>query len=115
MATQIESACEALLEPERLYAWGGLHADRSVPPAAAGAYAWYFKAIPNGVPTRECHRTRRLPLLYVGISPGRPGSKSNLRSWIRYHFGGNASGSTLRISIGCLCKRRAERLPPVRS
>ncbi len=63
MATRIERACEALLRPERLYALGELQADRSLPPAAAGAYAWYFKAIPNGVPPRGCHRTRRLPLL----------------------------------------------------
>lgn len=102
MATRIENACEALLEPEHLYAWGELRDDKSLPPAAAGAYAWYFKAIPDGVPTRGCHRSRRLPLLYVGISPGRPGSKSHLRSRIRYHFRGNASGSTLRTSLGCL-------------
>jgi hypothetical protein len=49
-----------------------------------------------------------MTLLYVGISPkappkagGRP-SKQNLRTRIRTHYRGNASGSTLRLSLGCL-------------
>lgn len=44
----------------------------------------------------------------MGISPerpptnGRPPSRANLRSRIRYHFTGNAEGSTLRLTLGCL-------------
>ncbi|WP_433266244.1 GIY-YIG nuclease family protein [Actinosynnema sp. CS-041913] len=46
-------------------------------------------------------------LLYVGIAPkappangGRP-SRQGLRSRVRYHFSGNAAGSTLRLTLGC--------------
>lgn len=44
----------------------------------------------------------------MGISPkrpptnGRPPSRENLQSRIRYHFRGNAEGSTLRLTLGCL-------------
>jgi hypothetical protein len=47
-------------------------------------------------------------LLYVGISPkapptnGRPASRQNLRTRLRYHMRGNAEGSTLRLTLGCL-------------
>jgi hypothetical protein len=49
-----------------------------------------------------------MALLYVGISPkepprnGRPGSRQTLASRIRYHFRGNAEGSTLRLTFGCM-------------
>jgi hypothetical protein len=48
-----------------------------------------------------------MPLLYIGISPRRPtadgrASKQTLRSRLRGHLAGNASGSTLRLSLGCL-------------
>jgi hypothetical protein len=44
-------------------------------------------------------------LLYVGIAPRRIStrtSRQNLRKRIRYHFRGNAYGSTLRLTLGCL-------------
>lgn len=47
-------------------------------------------------------------LLYVGISPsapptnGKPPSRQSLRTRLRYHYRGNAEGSTLRITLGCL-------------
>jgi hypothetical protein len=41
-------------------------------------------------------------LLYIGIAPSRLGGSETLRSRIRYHFGGNAEGSTLRLTLGCL-------------
>jgi hypothetical protein len=44
----------------------------------------------------------RRRLLYVGISPSRAGRHETLRSRIRYHFRGNAEGSTLRLTLGCL-------------
>ena len=53
-----------------------------------------------------------LPLLYVGISPkappigGGPASTQNLYKRIRYHYTGNAEGSTLRLTLGCLLERR---------
>jgi hypothetical protein len=37
---------------------------------------------------------------------GRPASKQTLRSRIRYHYRGNAAGSTLRLSLGCLLAER---------
>src|SRR5690606_12276342 len=33
---------------------------------------------------------------------GRPPSKQTMRSRVSYHYRGNASGSTLRLSLGCL-------------
>ena len=47
-------------------------------------------------------------MLYVGISPrrsplnGAPASRQNLRKRVRYHLRGNAEGSTLRLTLGCL-------------
>ena len=63
--------------------------------------------------TRQNHMLRctsvfsGLTLLYVGISPKPPSSvgtpsRQTLRRRLRYHFRGNAEGSTLRLSLGCL-------------
>ncbi|MGW5126854.1 GIY-YIG nuclease family protein [Streptomyces sp. NPDC004069] len=44
-------------------------------------------------------------LLYVGIAPRHMANRTstqNLRKRARYHFRGNAYGSTLRLTIGCL-------------
>jgi hypothetical protein len=76
-------------------------------PALAGVYAWFFSGWPQGIPTDGLVRSAGLALLYVGISPKRPGlvgnpSRQTLRSRLRYHFQGNAEGSTLRLSLGCL-------------
>jgi GIY-YIG catalytic domain-containing protein len=76
---------------------------RSCPvPAKAGVYACYFKEIPDKVPIKDCIRFGHLTLLYVGVSPARENSKQNLRTRIRSHYSGNASGSTLRLTLGCL-------------
>jgi hypothetical protein len=41
--------------------------------------------------------------MYVGIAPRRAaGSKATLRSRLRNHYRGNAEGSTLRLTLGCL-------------
>ena len=60
--------------------------------------------MPPGVPVDGCHEFHGSRLLYVGIAPSRPGGKSkqNLGKRVRQHFRGNASGSTLRLSLGCL-------------
>lgn len=77
-------------------------------PAAPGVYAWWFDAIPALVPIDGCLRRNGLTLLYVGISPkrpptnGRPPSRQTVRSRVRYHFRGNAEGSTLRLTLGVL-------------
>src|SRR5262245_55522729 len=64
--------------------------------------------IPSGVPTGDCLTVNGVTLLYVGIAPkaspsggGKPSSQS-LWHRIRYHYRGNAEGSTLRLTLGCL-------------
>ncbi len=73
-----------------------------------GALHWYFRDIPPLVPINGCVQVDGLTLLYVGISPkappknGKPPSKQTLWNRIRNHMRGNASGSTLRLTLGCL-------------
>lgn len=80
----------------------------SAVPAVAGVYGWWFDEVPGGVPVDGCVRRDRWTLLYVGISPkrppvnGRPPSRQTARDRIRYHFRGNAEGSTLRLTLGVL-------------
>lgn len=77
-------------------------------PEQAGVYAWFFRTIPPGVDITGCYTVGGWTLLYVGISPkepptnGRAPSRSTLRKRLRTHFGGNAAGSTLRKTLGCL-------------
>lgn len=77
-------------------------------PAAPGVYAWYFAHVPPGVDATGCRTVEGLTLLYLGISPkerptnGRAPSRSTLRQRLRTHYAGNASGSTLRKTLGCL-------------
>lgn len=70
-------------------------------PAVHGLYAWYLMELPNA-PLRESQFAAPFRLAYVGIAPGRPGSRATLRSRIRQHLRGNASSSTLRLTLGCL-------------
>jgi len=71
-------------------------------------YAWYFRSSLLGIPTDGCVTLGDSALLYVGISPSAPPqngklpSKQNLFQRIRYHYRGNAEGSTLRLTLGCL-------------
>lgn len=77
-------------------------------PASSGVYGWWFDQIPTDVPADGCVRREAWTLMYVGISPkatprnGAVASSQTLRSRIRYHFRGNAEGSTLRLSLGVL-------------
>src|SRR5262249_42213112 len=77
-------------------------------PRVPGVYAWYFRDIPGEIPTQECVQLDGLTLLYIGISPtappknGKPVSKQSLFHRVRYYYQGNAEGSTLRLSLGCL-------------
>ncbi len=67
-------------------------------PAVAGVYGWHFERAPH--PDLPAGR-----LLYVGIAPrymANRTSTQNLRKRVRYHFRGNAAGSTLRLTLGCL-------------
>jgi hypothetical protein len=98
----------SLLKPSRLWARSEVLTRPCPVPREAGVYAWYFRRIPNGVPTSGCHTFENLTLLYAGISPrhppanGAPPSKQSLLHRVRYHFRGNAEGSTLRLTLGCL-------------
>jgi hypothetical protein len=71
-------------------------------------YAWFFKEIPPRVPTNGCITRDGLTLLYIGISPSKPPgnivtlNSRNLRKRIKDHYLGNAEGSTLRLTLGCL-------------
>jgi hypothetical protein len=55
-----------------------------------------------------CGTPVRVDHTYVGISPkppptnGAPLSRQQLRSRLRQHYAGNAAGSTLRLTLGCL-------------
>jgi hypothetical protein len=97
-----------LLYPGRIWSRTECLTRPSPVPAVPGVYAWYFRAVPADVPAEGCHRYGDLTLLYVGISPRRPpengaqASRQNLRKRIRYHYRGNAEGSTLRLTLGCL-------------
>lgn len=77
-------------------------------PAAPGVYAWFFQDIPPGVAVDGCVIHQDRTLLYIGISPskppasGKPASRNNLRIRLRQHYAGNAEGSTLRLTLGCL-------------
>ncbi len=77
-------------------------------PGGPGVYGWWFDRVPAGVPVEGCLVRENRTLLYVGISPkappsnGRPPSKQTVRSRVRYHYTGNAEGSTLRLTLGVL-------------
>ena len=77
-------------------------------PEEPGVYGWWFRRIPRAIDVSGCRHRDRLTLLYGGISPnrpptnGRPPSRQTLRTRIRYHYHGNAEGSTLRKTLGVL-------------
>jgi hypothetical protein len=78
-------------------------------PAVSGVYGWFFREVPPSV--EGCITQNDSTLLYVGIAPHPPSktgkvSSSTLRSRIRQHYRGNASGSTLRLTLGCLLAER---------
>jgi hypothetical protein len=98
----------ALVNPFELFSREEVLAKKCPVPAKSGVYGWYFADIPPHVPVDNCIKYKKRFLLYVGISPGRPPrntdrpSRQNLRKRIRYHYRGNARGSTLRLTLGCL-------------
>jgi hypothetical protein len=79
-------------------------------PKGPGLYGWFFQQTPPGVPLQNCLFRDGMPLLYIGIAPKAPWmsgtiqkeSTQSLRHRIRYHYRGNAEGSTLRLTLGCL-------------
>ena len=96
-----------LLHPTKLYTRNEVLKNPSPVPKESGVYAWFFNEIPPNVPIDECQMSDGKTLLYVGISPkqtSRQGKPSTQTIWhrIRYHYRGNAEGSTLRLKLGCL-------------
>ncbi|MDH6288091.1 GIY-YIG nuclease family protein [Rhodococcus opacus] len=77
-------------------------------PATAGVYGWWFRKLPAEIDTSGCAKRDGLTLLYTGISPNKPPnngkapSTQNIRKRIKTHYTGNAAGSTLRLTLGCL-------------
>lgn len=84
----------AALEPQDA---GGL-------PAKPGFYAWWVgRETIVGVPHDPHSTVPELGLLYVGISPKRPGSKGLIRSRvIDHHVRGNTASSTFRFALASL-------------
>ena len=102
------SVAEDVLSPKKLWSRAEVVGSRPSPvPKTAGLYAWYFKQVPGTIDTRGCHVSNGMPMLYVGIAPKKPyadgrRSKTTLHQRVRYHYTGNAEGSTLRLTLGCL-------------
>lgn len=91
----------------RSWACAELFVGADAPPARAGLYGWWFDAVPGAVPVGGCLREGPWVLQYAGIAPsapraGRAPSRATLRSRLRQHVAGNAEGSTLRLTLGCL-------------
>lgn len=99
---------EQWLQPARLWSRMEILTRPCPLPRAPGAYAWYFELGSLPVPEDNCHVFDGRVLLYVGISPkppsanGAPPSKQTVAHRLRYHYRGNAAGSTLRLTLGCL-------------
>jgi hypothetical protein len=99
---------QRLLHPEHLYTASEVLSPSQVLPNSPGVYAWYFDAPVPLIDVTDCHRVDGRVLLYVGISPkapprnGKPPSRSTLKKRIKTHYRGNAEGSTLRRTLGCL-------------
>jgi hypothetical protein len=99
-----------LLLPDRLYSRDEVLGPACPVPRAAGVYAWFFRQVPDVVPTEGCLTHEGMTLLYVGISPdkqGKPKSSQTLRHRVRYHYQGNAEGSTLRRTLGVLLAKES--------
>ncbi|CAM2778236.1 RES domain-containing protein [Prescottella defluvii] len=81
-------------------------------PASPGVYGWWFRELPADIDTSSCAKKDGLTLLYTGISPsappanGKAPSTQDIRKRIRTHYTGNAEGSTLRKTLGCLLSDR---------
>lgn len=103
---------QAILRPPRLVTTAEILTRPSPVPKVPGVYGWYFDEIPPGVPTEGCHTVSAWTLLYVGIAPkpplksGEAASRTHLYQRVRYHLMGNAEGSMLRLTLGCLLGER---------
>lgn len=114
MKDEMAGIVENLRCPEKVWSRSEVLSSPCPVPKEPGIYAWYFKRIPEIIPTKNCVAINDLTLLYVGISPKRPPqngkqpSRQRLFHRIKNHFKGNASGSTLRLTLGCLLSNDLE-------
>lgn len=78
----------------------------TAPARASGFYAWWQRpgALP-GVPGTP-HPTAPLELLYVGVAPDSPTSKSNLRKRLANHHRSAIGSSTFRLDLAALLFER---------
>lgn len=107
----MEQIIDELVRPSKVYSRAEALPWDSPIPRSPGVYAWFFREIPPNVPSEKCIEYYDLHLLYVGISPKKPQrmgkpSKQNLRLRIKNHYQGNAEGSTLRLTLGCLLSEK---------
>lgn len=108
MVTNLPTDVLKFLSPMRL--WNRDEAlSRSSPiPAVPGVYGWWFNRLPTAFDVSNCRQFDGFTLLYTGISPKRPPrngrapSRGQLHQRIVTHYAGNAEGSTLRKTLGCL-------------
>jgi hypothetical protein len=103
-----DAEARAFIDPARVWSRREILARPSPVPDAGGVYGWWFRRLPPLVDGGGCCHHEGLALLYVGISPRRPprngripGSQG-LRRRLETHYAGNAEGSTLRKTLGCL-------------
>ena len=104
----MDQTLQALTKPIKLYSRREIMKNRKIIEKKPGIYAWYFKAVPKNVPTTNCIKHDIYTMLYVGISPKKPSKtgKRNLQARIKEHYNGNAYGSTLRKTLGCLLEEK---------
>jgi|SRR5579871_4657097 len=102
---------DSIISPRRLWSRDEILTHPCPISGEPGVYGWYFSTVPPTVPIDGCHVLNSMPLLYVGISPKPPpanggkASQQNIRKRLRYHYRGNAAGSTLRLTLGCLLEK----------
>jgi hypothetical protein len=96
------------LSPPRMYTRAEVLSRPCPVPPGPGVYGWWFRRLPTEMDTTGCRTFDGHTLLYTGISPqrpptnGKPPSTQGLRKRIWTHYAGNAEGSTLRKTLGCL-------------
>jgi hypothetical protein len=104
----VTDAIGMFVNPARVFSRQEVLTSPSPVPAEDGVYGWWFRQLPPLVEPSGCCQHQDLTLLYAGISPGQPPangrqpSTQNIRKRIKYHYTGNAEGSTLRKTLGCL-------------
>lgn len=87
-----------IIHPERL----ARPASASAAPKEKGIYGWWFAPGSLPVPAAPYEKADGFELLYVGIAPSSSTSKSLLRPRLVRHATGDASRSTLRLTLGVL-------------